>query len=101
MEFDRRRKQTPRPVSSLRREFGWRTNPLSNNSAAMGLRSSASDSAITHSKIFRSNEKAGAALVVEKIRASVQPVIDKNTDAIGAEFVRSFYAELKKFRAGR
>ena len=38
---------------------------------------------------------------LEKIRASVQPVIDKNTDAIGAEFVRSFYAELKKFRAGR
>ena len=38
---------------------------------------------------------------LEKIRASVQPVIDKNTDAIGADFVRSFYAELKKFRAGR
>ena len=38
---------------------------------------------------------------LEKIRASVQPVIDKNADTIGAEFVRSFYAELKKFRAGR
>ncbi|MBI3368588.1 MAG: DctP family TRAP transporter solute-binding subunit [Burkholderiales bacterium] len=38
---------------------------------------------------------------LEKIRASVQPVIDKNADVIGAEFVRSFYAELKKFRAGR
>jgi len=37
---------------------------------------------------------------LEKIRASVQPVIDKNADTIGAEFVRSFYAELKKFRAG-
>ena len=38
---------------------------------------------------------------LEKIRASVQPVIDKNADTIGGEFVRSFYAELKKFRAGR
>jgi len=37
---------------------------------------------------------------LEKIRTSVQPVIDKNTDTIGAEFVRSFYAELKKFRSG-
>jgi len=37
---------------------------------------------------------------LEKIRASVQPVIDKNADIIGAEFVRSFYAELKKFRSG-
>jgi len=37
---------------------------------------------------------------LEKIRASVQPVIDKNADTIGAEFVRSFYAELKKFRSG-
>jgi hypothetical protein len=27
-------------------------------------------------------------------------VIDKNADTIGAEFVRSFYAELKKFRSG-
>ena len=38
---------------------------------------------------------------LEKIRASVQPVIDKNADTIGAEFVQSFYAELKKFRVGR
>jgi len=38
---------------------------------------------------------------LEKIRASVQPVIDKNADTIGGEVVRSFYAELKKFRAGR
>jgi TRAP-type transport system periplasmic protein len=38
---------------------------------------------------------------LEKIRAAVQPVIDKNTDAIGAEFVQAFYGELKKFRARR
>ena len=37
---------------------------------------------------------------LEKIRSSVQPVIDKNADTIGTEFVRSFYAELKKFRSG-
>jgi TRAP-type C4-dicarboxylate transport system substrate-binding protein len=38
---------------------------------------------------------------LEKIRAAVQPVIDKNSDAIGKEFVQSVYAELKKFRATR
>ncbi|MEO8117958.1 MAG: DctP family TRAP transporter solute-binding subunit [Rhodoferax sp.] len=36
---------------------------------------------------------------LEKIRAAVQPVIDKNTETIGAEFAQSFYAELKKFRS--
>jgi tripartite ATP-independent transporter DctP family solute receptor len=36
---------------------------------------------------------------LDKIRAAVQPVIDKNSEAIGAEFVQSFYGELKKFRA--
>jgi TRAP-type C4-dicarboxylate transport system substrate-binding protein len=38
---------------------------------------------------------------LDKIRVAVQPVIDKNSEAIGAEFVQSFYAELKKFRAAR
>jgi len=36
---------------------------------------------------------------LDKIRAAVQPVIDKNSDAIGAEFVQSFYGELRKFRS--
>jgi TRAP-type C4-dicarboxylate transport system substrate-binding protein len=36
---------------------------------------------------------------LDKIRAAVQPVIDKNSEAIGTEFVQSFYGELKKFRA--
>jgi TRAP-type C4-dicarboxylate transport system substrate-binding protein len=36
---------------------------------------------------------------LDKIRAAVQPVIDKNSEAIGVEFVQSFYGELKKFRA--
>jgi tripartite ATP-independent transporter DctP family solute receptor len=36
---------------------------------------------------------------LDKIRAAVQPVIDKNSETIGAEFVQSFYGELKKFRA--
>ena len=36
---------------------------------------------------------------LDKIRAAVQPVIDKNSEAIGSEFVQSFYGELKKFRA--
>lgn len=35
---------------------------------------------------------------LEKIRAAVQPVIDKNTEIIGKEFAQSFYGELKKFR---
>lgn len=38
---------------------------------------------------------------LEKIRAAVQPVIDKNSETIGTEFVQSFYGELKKFRARR
>ena len=38
---------------------------------------------------------------LDKIRAAVQPVIDKNSEAIGTEFVQSFYGELKKFRAKR
>lgn len=38
---------------------------------------------------------------LEKIRAAVQPVIDKNTETIGAEFAQSFYGELKKFRAAK
>lgn len=38
---------------------------------------------------------------LDKIRVAVQPVIEKNSEAIGAEFVRSFYAEVKKFRANR
>jgi len=35
---------------------------------------------------------------LEKIRAAVQPVIDKNSESIGVGFVQSVYAELKKFR---
>lgn len=38
---------------------------------------------------------------LEKIRAAVQPVIDKGSESIGAEFAQSFYGELRKFRAGR
>jgi tripartite ATP-independent transporter DctP family solute receptor len=38
---------------------------------------------------------------LEKIRTSVQPIIEKNSETIGAEFVQSFYGELKKFRAAR
>jgi tripartite ATP-independent transporter DctP family solute receptor len=37
---------------------------------------------------------------LEKIRIAVQPVIDKNTETIGTDFVQSFYGELKKFRKG-
>jgi len=33
-----------------------------------------------------------------KIRSAVQPVIDKNAETIGADFVRSVYADLDKFR---
>lgn len=36
---------------------------------------------------------------LEKIRLAVQPVVDKNAEAIGSDFVRSFYDEVKKFRA--
>jgi TRAP-type transport system periplasmic protein len=35
---------------------------------------------------------------LDKIRVAVQPVVDKNAEAIGADFVQSFYGELKKFR---
>ena len=34
-----------------------------------------------------------------KIRAAVQPVIDKNMDTIGKDFAQAFYAELDKYRA--
>jgi tripartite ATP-independent transporter DctP family solute receptor len=36
---------------------------------------------------------------LDKIRLAVQPVVDKNAEAIGSEFVQSFYGEVKKFRA--
>ena len=39
------------------------------------------------------------AIELDKIRAAVQPVIDKNSEAIGTEFVQSFYGELSKYRA--
>jgi len=32
---------------------------------------------------------------LDKIRAAVQPVIDKNSETIGSEFAQSFYGELK------
>jgi tripartite ATP-independent transporter DctP family solute receptor len=35
---------------------------------------------------------------LDKIRVAVQPVVDKNAEAIGADFVQSFYGEVKKFR---
>lgn len=38
---------------------------------------------------------------LDKIRSAVQPVIDKNTETIGADFAQSFYGELKKFRAAK
>ena len=38
---------------------------------------------------------------LEKIRSSVQPVIDKNTDTVGADFAKSFYGELQKFRSAK
>ena len=38
---------------------------------------------------------------LDKIRSAVQPVIDKNSEAIGKEFVQSVYAQLQQFRAGR
>ena len=43
------------------------------------------------------NEMPAAEL--DKIRAAVQPVIDKNADTIGADFVKAFYAEVQAFRA--
>jgi TRAP-type C4-dicarboxylate transport system substrate-binding protein len=36
---------------------------------------------------------------LDKIRAAVQPVIDKNSEAIGTDFVQAFYGELRKFRS--
>lgn len=36
---------------------------------------------------------------LDKIRATVQPVVDQNAQAIGPEFVQAFYGELKKYRA--
>jgi len=51
------------------------------------------------SKGMTVNEMPPAEL--EKIRAAVQPVIDKNADTIGKEFVQSFYTEVKKARARR
>lgn len=38
---------------------------------------------------------------LENIRKAIQPVIEKNTETIGAEFVQSFTAEIKKHRATR
>ena len=35
---------------------------------------------------------------LDKIRAAIQPVLDKNTDAIGRDFVEAFYADIRKFR---
>jgi tripartite ATP-independent transporter DctP family solute receptor len=38
---------------------------------------------------------------LDKIRVAVQPVVDKNAEAIGTDFVQSFYGELKKYRAAK
>ena len=38
---------------------------------------------------------------LENVRKAIQPVIEKNTGAIGAEFVQSFYAEISRFRDAR
>lgn len=38
---------------------------------------------------------------LDKIRAAVQPVVDKNAEAIGPEFVGSFYREVQRFRSTR
>jgi TRAP-type transport system periplasmic protein len=38
---------------------------------------------------------------LDKIRTAVQPVVDKNAEAIGPEFVNAFYGEVKKFRAAK
>jgi tripartite ATP-independent transporter DctP family solute receptor len=38
---------------------------------------------------------------LDKIRSAVQPVIDKNSEAIGKDFVQAVYGELQKFRAAR
>lgn len=38
---------------------------------------------------------------LDKIRKSVQPVIDKNTDTVGADFAKAFYGELNTYRSTR
>ena len=38
---------------------------------------------------------------LDKIRAAVQPVIDKNAEVIGKDFVQSVYAELKRLRGAQ
>jgi len=38
---------------------------------------------------------------LDKIRSAVQPVIDKNSEAIGKDFVQAVYGELQKFRTAR
>jgi TRAP-type transport system periplasmic protein len=38
---------------------------------------------------------------LDKIRVAVQPVVDKNAETIGTDFVQSFYGEVKKFRSGK
>jgi TRAP-type transport system periplasmic protein len=51
------------------------------------------------SKGMTVNEMPSAEL--DKIRAAVQPVIDKNAETIGKDFVQTFYGEIKKARARR
>lgn len=36
-----------------------------------------------------------------KIRVAVQPVIEKNTDTIGAEFAQAFFGDIQKFRSAK
>jgi tripartite ATP-independent transporter DctP family solute receptor len=36
---------------------------------------------------------------LENVRAAIRPVIEKNTDTIGAGFVGNFYDEIRKYRA--
>jgi tripartite ATP-independent transporter DctP family solute receptor len=38
---------------------------------------------------------------LDKIRAAVQPVIDKNAETVGPEFAKAFYGELERFRAAK
>lgn len=38
---------------------------------------------------------------LDKIRVSVQPVIDKNAETVGVDFSKSFYAELQKYRSAK
>ena len=51
------------------------------------------------SKGMSVTEMPGAEL--DKIRVAVQPVVDKNAEVIGNDFVQSFYGELKNFRAAK